>query len=353
MSKTKVDKELIPRRRPNPFEVIFYIFGVLFLVLAFLFGFEVITRIGDFDLQKFTAGIALIVIGFLLNVIRFKKKDQVGKTISIIEIIFVFIPATLGFIVPAFSVENPTNLGTPGMWLAIILLFHGIVRLSLAQFQGLKLNWLDFIVNVALLILAGVVLGLPEDVIADSIRFIVTGILAVISILCIAEGFAFGHQAKKRFEAKLEAAKNPPVEPATNPTDTTEQDADKSTQQGVDNPPVTPEKSPKQTKKEMKAAAKAATITAAAESTPAPSNESDSKPAVTADIDPLVAASGTTNTPVVAADENAAKPIKIQFFDKKNKTSKTEKVGDNPSQTEPLTDQTVIKDVKVEGKDEA
>ena len=174
--------------------IIFFILAILFLVLAILFYFEVINQIGNWNIRLFASGLALLGIGLLLNIFNVKRKDSKARTVALVELIVLLCGALVGFILPSFDIMH-VNLGTATQWLAIILILHGVLRLTLNKYDTYKITPFYFFLNLFFLILGGYLLG--SNIIERNINNFVTIIFAGFAVLMLYYGLRVLKGGKK------------------------------------------------------------------------------------------------------------------------------------------------------------
>jgi|GEM_PF-3144574 len=201
MSTNANPKTMKPRRPINILEITCYVLAIIFVIFAILFWVRVFDGVWP-GIKLFASGVAIIIIGLILNGLNLKRKDKVSKSISFIELLILGLGALFGFIIPSFIRDYEFNLGGPDLWLAIILILHAVIRLSLTKYQSFKLNVFYFYLNIAFLILGGYLIR--SKFIESNIRIIIVTICFAIAAVLAFKALQIGNKASKQFRDQQE-----------------------------------------------------------------------------------------------------------------------------------------------------
>lgn len=130
--------------KKNP--VLSLILGIIMLAAMIIFILEVeqIYTIKNFEVGKLISGVVILGLSYVLIFPEFQKRKGNVKFIYFLELAVFLVVGILGFILPAFGI-NPMKQGfNTRNWIAIILLIHGLVSLTVSYLSAGKPNGLSY-----------------------------------------------------------------------------------------------------------------------------------------------------------------------------------------------------------------
>ncbi|VEU81313.1 hypothetical protein [Haploplasma axanthum] len=166
-------------------KVIYWIIAGLFLALGIAFIFDFADDVFGLNLKKIVTGGILITVGCLTIIPILKSKKYNYEWLFIIELIIVIAASTIGFIIPGINKDFGSNLGTPSLWIGLVVAFHAATYLILGNFNE-KTSSLLFFLYLVLLFLGGAIVG--GNLLDKYINIIIVAGLILIAIYFFLKG---------------------------------------------------------------------------------------------------------------------------------------------------------------------